>query len=119
MATSKAELNYKFANGVTITGTLDQILQYATLVKEVVQFANFDAVPRGYYESDTKGLVKISEMNTFHIVNALNKATVQYYTRLKPDPTTFNLAQYLKDFVGLANNPVIEDFYSELVRRPE
>lgn len=117
MKETKAELSYTFKNGVVFTGTLDQIIQYGSLVKEVVDFKKFEAVPRGYYQSSAKGLIKISDMDTFHIVNSLNKATIQYFTGLKPNSDAFDLEGYLLQYTSFANNPAVEDLYTELVHR--
>lgn len=112
-----SEIKYKFANGVTITGSAEQVLEYAKLIGEVVDPKNLgDAIPRGYYDSKTKGLLKISEMADFHIVNALNKLCVDYYSSLKPTKD-LDLKEYLKKFVGLTDDPEIEDLYTELVNR--
>jgi hypothetical protein len=111
------EIKYKFSNGVTITGTAQQVLDYAKMVGEVVDPKNLgDVIPRGYYDSKTKGLLKISEMVDHHIVNALNKLTIDYYTALKPGKD-LDLKKYLVSFVGLTNDPEVEDLYTELVKR--
>ena len=111
------EIKYKFDNGVTITGTAKQILEYAKIIGEVVDPKNLgDLIPRGYYDSKTKGLLKISEMADFHIINALNKLTVDYFLALKPTKELV-LAEYLRKFVALTENPEIEDLYTELVNR--
>jgi hypothetical protein len=111
------EIKYKFSNGVTITGTAQQVLDYAKMVGEVVDPKNLgDVIPRGYYDSKTKGLLKISEMADLHIVNSLNKLTVDYYSALKPTKD-FDLKKYLVSFVGLTNDPEVEDLCTELVKR--
>jgi len=110
-------MTYKFKNGVEFIGTAQQILDYAKLLGEPIDAKQFEtSLPRGYYLSETKGLVQISEMETNHIVNSLNKLTVEYFLALKPNKS-FNLAEYLKKFVSLVEVPQVEDLYTELNRR--
>lgn len=110
-------IKYKFKNGVEFNGTAQQILDYAKLLGESIDASRFEtSLPRGYYLSATNGPVKISDMETSHIVNSLNKITVDYYLSLKPSKS-FNLSEYLTKFVGLTNNPQVEDLYTELTKR--
>lgn len=111
------DIKYKFKNGVNFTGTAQQILDYAKMLGESIDASRFEtSLPRGYYLSTTQGPLKISEMDTGHIVNSLNKLTVDYYLALKPT-RSFDLIEYLTKFVGLTNNPQIEDLYVELTKR--
>jgi len=108
---------YKFKNGVEFNGTAQQILDYAKLLDEPIEATQFGTeIPRGYYLSESKGLLQISEMETEHIVHALNKVTVNYYLALKPT-RKFNLSEYLAKFVGLVEVPQVEDLYTELNKR--
>lgn len=110
-------IKYTFKNGVEFNGTAQQILDYAKMLGESIDATRFDSsLPRGYYLSTTKGPLKISDMETSHIVNSLNKMTVDYYLSLKPNKT-FNLTEYLAKFVGLIDNPQVEDLYTELTKR--
>jgi hypothetical protein len=71
---------------------------------------------RGYYVSNSKGLLKISGMETHHIINALTKRTVEYFQALKVT-SEGDLTKYLKGFISLTEDTIIEDLYGELVSR--
>ena len=111
------ESKFKFKNGVEFVGTPLQIMEYAKLVGESI---DTDKLPlaglRGYYVSSTKGLLKISGMETTHIINALTKRTVEYFQALKTTSDK-DLTKYLKGFIALPEDPIIEDLYGELVSR--
>jgi hypothetical protein len=111
-------VEYVFSNGVTLTGTADQLLQYAKLIGEVVDPTRLGgSVPKGYYFSSSHGLIKISEMDTVHLVNALSKRTVDYFTNIRPKHKDFDLKAYLAEYLALTESPEIEEMYMELSRR--
>ncbi len=118
MTAKPTTFEYVFENGVTLTGTAEQLLQYAGLIGEIVNPARFGGtIPKGYYHSSTHGLVKISDMDTVHLVNALNKRTVDYYNAIRPKHKDFDLKKYLSDYLALTDSPEIEEMYSELSKR--
>lgn len=112
------KLTYEFSDGSSMTGTADQILKYAKTMGLAIDTKKLGiATPRGYYSSRSKGLVKISEMDNIHIINCLNKLTIEYYTELKEHFREMSVASYLKLFVGLTENSEIEDLFLELQKR--
>jgi hypothetical protein len=118
MATKPSTVEYVFSNGVTLTGTADQLLQYASLIKETIDPTRLGgSVPKGYYFSTTHGLLKIADMDTVHLVNALSKRTVDYFTNIKPKTKDFDLKAYLQSYLALTESPEIEEMYLELSRR--
>lgn len=117
-STPATTVEYIFSNGVTLNGTAEQLLQYATLIGESINPTRLGGViPRGYYYSTSHGLVKISDMDTVYLVNALNKRTVDYYSKIRPKTKDFDLKQYLSDYLALTDSPEIEEMFTELSKR--
>lgn len=110
-------MEYIFKNGAKITGTAEHILGYAKLVGEHIDPKLLGEIPKGYYLSETKGLLPIKEMQTIHIVHALNKRTVEYFQALKPNPKDFDLKNYLITYINLTQRPEIEELFMELSKR--
>lgn len=117
-STPTTSIEYVFSNGVNFTGTIEQVLAYAQLIKEPINPTRLGGVvPKGYYFSSTHGYLKISEMDTVHLVNALNKRTVDYYNNIRPKTKDFDLKQYLSDYLALTESSEIEEIYTELSKR--
>lgn len=117
-STTITTVEYSFSDGVTLTGTAEQLLKYAAFIGESINPTRLGGViPRGYYFSTSHGLVKIADMDTVHLVNALNKRTVDYYNNIRPKTKDFDLKQYLHDFLSLVESPEIEEMYMELSGR--
>jgi hypothetical protein len=108
--------DYKFKNGVTFKGTVEQIADYAKTIGEELDVEKLPNAPRGYYFSKTRGVLKISEMETTHIVNALTKHTVDYYEELGKR-NRYDATAFVKGFTSLTANPIVEDLFTELTRR--
>lgn len=109
------KITYEFADGSSMTGTADQILAYAKVMGLSINTKKLGiATPRGFYASRSTGLIKISEMDTNHIINCLNKLTIDYYTDLKERFKEMSINSYLKQFTGLTENSEIEDLFGEL-----
>lgn len=107
-----AMLDYVFPDGTKFTGTLKQLETVAAALGHRI---DLDVAPRGYYKSESKGIVKISEMNDFHIRRALLKRSKDYYTEVfKADDTN---AQFLKKYTGLTEDAVVIDLFTELSKR--
>lgn len=67
---------YTFKNGLTVTGTIEQIKQVGQTFGEVPQIG-------ALYNSSTHGLVPIRTMDTTHIRNALLKKMRNWVDDLK------------------------------------
>jgi MarR-like DNA-binding transcriptional regulator SgrR of sgrS sRNA len=70
---------------------------------------------KGYYPSESKGLVKISSMNDYHIRRALLKRSKDYFTEIfdKDDTNTV----FLKKFAKMTEDQIVVDLYTELAGR--
>lgn len=118
ISTPKTSIDYVFSNGVSFSGTIEQVMQYAALLGETINPTRLGGVvPSGYYYSTTRGLLKISDMDTIHLVNALNKRSVDYYNNLRPKTKDFDLKEYLQAYIALVDSPEIEEMYKELSKR--
>ena len=116
-STEPKALSYTFSNGVEMKGSFEQIQKAAEAFKEKIDFKKLDlsAAPRGYYPSETKGLVKISEMNDYHIRRALLNRAKYYFTGIYDSEDTNK--QFLEKFTALVDDGIVYDLYSELIKR--
>ena len=115
-----SEINYVFENGMKLTATLDQILETAEKLGFVVDFTKLPAgsIPRGYYPSESKGMVKIKDMNEYHIRRALLKRAKEFYSGEFFDRTkTLTNSEFLASFTSMAEDAIIEDLFTELESR--
>jgi len=109
-------MKYTFKNGATVEGTLDQILSIAKGLGETINLSKLSDLPRGYYKSSTKGILKIGDMNTSHIRSALLKMSRSHFDSMSGrDPLTN--AEFCKKYLSLGDNPIVEDLFSELSTR--
>lgn len=110
---------YVFKSGGSVSGTIEQIFAVATALGETVDATLLGVIPAGYYQSSSKGLVKISDMNEIHIINAMNKYVLSYYERIKPTGKITNeiIQKYLKAFVRLGDDPQVSEMFMELASR--
>ena len=107
-------IEHTFQNGTKVVGTYEQLETIAkALGLKLVGVKG--PVPRGFYPSESKGMVKISEMNDYHIRRALLKRSKDYYTEIydKDDTNT----TFLNKFTNLTNDNIIVDLFSELASR--
>ena len=112
MDTTK-QITHKFPNGTEVKGTFEEL---QTIAKALGQpLTGLDITPRGYYNSATDGLVKISDMHSFHIRRALLKLTTDYMKKVFSGKDTNS--EFLKKYGGLVENQTIQDMLNELVKR--
>jgi hypothetical protein len=119
MASSKEEktIFYKFANGVEMKGSFEQIAATAKMFGEKIDGTKVDisSLPSGYYPSESKGLIKISDMSDYHIRRALLKRAKEYFgTIYNADD---NNSVFLNKFVSLSDDSLIIALYNELAKR--
>jgi len=106
-------LDYEFPDGTKFTGTFENLQKVATALGVKITFSG--KVPRGYYMSESKGLVKISSMNDYHLRRALLKRAKDYYSEVyKKDDSN---REFLRKFVSMTEDSAVNDLYSELSRR--
>lgn len=106
-------ITHKFENGREFTGTISELQVVAKTLG--LTLTGISDVPRGYYNSATDGLVKISDMHSFHIRRALLKATTDYMKKVFSGKDANS--DFLKKYGGLMEQPLIIDFLNELVKR--
>lgn len=108
-----SKVTYKFPDGTKFTGTYDQLEKVATTLGHKI--AGISRIPKGYYMSESKGLVKITSMNDHHIRRALLKRTKDYFAGLyaKDDSNT----SFLTKFTKLTDDSVVVELYNELSKR--
>lgn len=110
---SGAKITHTFPDKTSFTGTVEQLKKVASTLG--FELGKLSKLPRGYYNSESKGLIKISEMNDHHIRRAIAKCAKEYFSDVYVKTDTN--AQFLKRFTDLATDPLIQDFYNELARR--
>lgn len=112
-ATDAAKIKHKFPDGTEVTGTFEQLTAIAKALG--CKLVSVKGSARGFYPSESKGLVKISEMNDYHVRRALIKRSKDYFTEVfdKNDTNT----QFLKKYTGLTDDSIIVDLFSELQKR--
>jgi hypothetical protein len=100
-------MKYTYKNGVTIDGTKDQIIAVGKTFGELISFI-------GYYESASKGLIKISDMDSSHIKNVIKKEMKGKLDRInvRQDDISF-----IRDLVNLPNDELIKNLFDELTTR--
>lgn len=113
-ASLEAKIEHTFENGVKVTGTFEQLESIAKAMGLKLVGVKAPAM-KGYYPSESKGLVKISSMNDYHIRRALLKRSKDYFTEIfdKEDSNS----SFLKKFTGLADDQIVSDLFLELSKR--
>ena len=107
------KINYKFPSGLEVNGTFEEIEKVAKAIGHKLDFSKFTGkIPRGYYPSESKGIIKISEMSEFHLRRALLKRAKDYYTEIFDAKDT--VSEFLNKFINLAADPIIEDLFMQL-----
>lgn len=109
-------MNYTLKSGAKVEGTVDQIITICKSVGETVDLSQISETPSGFYASETKGLVKISEMNEHHLRNALLKQSKEHFETLGKKSTLTNI-QFLKEYASLTEKSVVVELFSELSKR--
>jgi hypothetical protein len=110
---TSSTINHVFSDGTKFTGTLEQLEKVASALG--LKITGLENTPKGFYVSESKGLVRISEMNDFHIRRALLKRSKDYYTEVFAKEDTNR--QFLKKFTGLTEDQIVIDLYNELSKR--
>jgi len=107
-------ITYKFGNGVEIKGTFDQLVMAAKLYKESLDFSKqgIDFVPDGYYPSETKGIILISDMSEYHLRRALIKRSKDYLLGIFDYADSTKV--FLEKYMNMANDKIVVDLFVEL-----
>lgn len=118
--TTEPKFSYRFKSGISLTDvTLTQLELISKSLGEPVDPSQIPvaAVPRGYYHSGSKGILKISEMETSHLRNALLKYSREFYTSSAPRWQGIDDANFLVQYQALAESTVVQDLFTEISKR--
>ena len=107
-------LEHTFPDGSTFKGPFEQLEKVASALGTKLTGLS-GKVPTGYYLSESKGPVKISEMNDYHLRRALLKRSKEYFTEVydKGDDNK----SFLAKFTAMTDDNIIVDLYNELAKR--
>jgi hypothetical protein len=116
-AASAKKMSYTFQNGATIKGTMEQIVAYGKLTNQKIDMSKItgNSVPKGYYNSSSKGLIKISEMHDTHLRNAIVKNATAALTSLQNSKLTNK--QFLVRWTMAGSSALIAELVAELNKR--
>ena len=110
---SKKKISHVFPNGTKVTGTIEDLQKVADALG--VKLVLTSATRAGYYNSASKGLIKISSMNDHHIRRAILKRASQYMRETYV--ATDSNADFMKKFAGMSSDAVISQLTKELASR--
>lgn len=108
------KLTYKFKAG-PVDGTLDQIIAIGAILKEPVNADLLENLPDGYYNSSTRGILKVADMDTKYLRNAIIRRIVDYYQILGKEELT--ITEFLNKFVKFQEDKEVNSLFEELVKR--
>ena len=103
---------HTFSNGSKFTGTFEQLEKVAIVLGEKLILTS---APRGFYPSESKGVIEISKMNDYHIRRALLKRSKDYFAGMWSKDDTNKV--FLQKFTTLVEDPIIVDLFKELSTR--
>lgn len=105
---------YNFSNGSTIEGDLEQLVKIAEILGEKLDTSKIHERAKGYYLSNSKGVIKISEMNDIHLRNAIQKATVTYFSNIS---RTISNEQWMNQYLSFQDDSLVQELFAELQKR--
>ena len=113
------KISHKFDNGLEVTGTLEEIITIAKTLSLKFDVSAFLAKNggslSGYYNSTSRGVIKIDSMSDMHLRRALLKRARIYYTEIFDAKDTNR--EFQKKFTQLALDRLISELYAELSKR--
>jgi hypothetical protein len=113
------KITHKFASGLEVSGTFEEIAAVATALGQKLDLTEFYKKNgehiSGYYPSESKGLIKIADMQDFHIRRALLKRAKEYYSNVF-DSKDEN-EKFLAKFVALVDDRIVKELFLELQKR--
>ena len=101
-------MKYTLPNGAVVEGTQDQIVAIAKVMGHTPNF-------RGFYNSETHGLIEISTMNVGHMRNALLKKYRAWVESLSAETDNHNLLQAIRR--GPTTDTELVDLLTEFARK--
>lgn len=110
------KIEYQFKSGLKATGTFAELEKIASALGETLDITKLGGkCPKGYYPSETKGMIKISDMNDYHLRRALLKVTKEYFGSIfAADDSN---AQFLQKYVAMSDSQLVNDIFAELKKR--
>lgn len=84
-------------NGITLEGTIDQI----NAVRKTFGYAELFVADGVHYKSQSKGIIRIADMNDMHIKNAIRKIWASAISNIDT-----NLSN--KEFLATLNKPATD-----------
>jgi hypothetical protein len=106
-------IEHTFADGTKFTGTFEQIEKVAYALG--MKITGLSRVPKGYYMSESQGLVKVSDMHDHHIRRALVKRSKDYLTEIYSKDDTND--EFLQKYLDLTNDKSVVELFTELQKR--
>lgn len=109
--------NYTFKSGLKVEGTIEQISAIATAIKEALDLSKFPRMKGFYWSESKKVYVKMTEMNSLHLRNALSKTAAHYFEQIRVESAKKTDKEYATAFLKFADNELIQELFNELVKR--
>ena len=113
--TTGSAISYTFENGLEVKGTIDQLEAIATSMKLSLNYKSIGHRPVGFYPSTSKGMVKMSSMNDYHLRRALLKEAKEYFTGVYA--SEYSNVAFLNKFMKMADQPLVVELFTELSTR--
>lgn len=109
------DMNVTLPNGLKLEGTVQQVEETAAKLG----FSMDDLYnPREYYKSSTKGYIKVKDMQSQHMMNAVNKLMVPWLKDVaKSSKTGVDFIQGFQDKRGIENHVTLLAMLKELSTR--
>ena len=106
-------VNHTFSDGTKFRGTVDQLEKVASALG--MKIVGIGKVPKGYYMSESRGLVKISGMNDHHIRRAIIKRSKDILSEIYN--STDSNEDFMKKFSSVGKDAVVANLFEELSKR--
>lgn len=115
-AATGSTMTYVCSDGTRFTGDPKNILRILNASAEKIDISQFEGSLPGFYNSKSRGLIKISDMNSGHIRRALAKKGAIYFTNLGAE-THISDKLFSEKFIQFAEDSEIVQLFEELTRR--
>lgn len=96
---------------------LSKLEKILIFINETIDYKQLGIIPEGYYNSKSKGLLLIKNMNNMHIRNAICVLAEEAYTSLRRTQAKLTDKEFLEKFELNASNRQVLDLYKELKNR--
>jgi hypothetical protein len=109
----ESAITHTFSDGTSFTGSFVQLQKVAEALG--MKITGISVCPRGYYPSESRGVIKISTMNDYHLRRALLKRSRDYFTGIyeKEDSNR----EFLKKYKAFSEDQIANDLCDELSSR--